>query len=223
MGPRRIAAAALAATFVLAAAATLQAQRGLEPDRFVLEDTIAVEIIGREVVAFALEGSGRLTTRLELDEEVLFHAARGRVAVVLTNLRMLGATPFSASWQEERYRLTEQPLDHASLSQSLALVVTPQRALAFFGTGNWAEQSLGPRERVITTRLGPGVGVVVTQRRALGISTESGGFFETKLRLKEKIESVQALSSIATITTSQRTLIFKGPLGLWVEHDRPLR
>ncbi len=91
------------------------------------------------------------------------------------------------------------------------------------GTGNWTQQSLGPRERVITTRLGPGAGVVVTQRRALGISTETGGFFETKLRLKEEIESVQALSSIATITTSQRTLIFKGPLGLWVEHDRPLR
>ena len=194
----------------------------LEAERLVLEDLCAVEIIDREVVAFDLEGSGRLATRLLLDEEVLFHGSRGRVAVVLTNQRMLGATPVSASWQEERYRLTERPLDYASLSQSLALVVTPVRALAFFGTGSWAEQTLGPRERVITTRLGPAAGVVITQRRALGISTETGGFFETKLRLKEEIETVRAISSIATITTSQRVLIFKGSSGLWVEHDRKL-
>jgi hypothetical protein len=219
---RSIFAAALVGSLVVAASDVAQAQRRAEAERFVLEDAIAVEIIDHEIVAFDLEGSGRLAMRLERNEEVLFYGSRGRVAVVLTTQRMLGATPVSASWQEERYRLTERPLDHAILSQSLALVVTPQRALAFFGTGNWAEQTLGPREYVITSELGPAAGVVVTQRRALGISTETGGFFETKLRLKERIESVRAISSIATITTSQRTLIFKGPSGLWVEHDRKL-
>ena len=42
-------------------------------------------------------------------------------------------------------------------------------------------------------------------------------------RLKEGVESVRATSSIATITTSQRTLVFKGPSGRWSDQNRPLR
>lgn len=211
---------------VLLLASGLSAQGAAQiarPDEVVLEDLIAVQVLGREVVAFDLQGSGQLVERLELDEEVLHTASRGRVALVLTNRRMLGATPRSASWQSERYRLTEQPQEHAWISQSLAVVVTEKRALAFFGTGNWAEARLGPHEELRTTRVGPATAVVITDRRALGISTGTGGFFEVSLRLNEAVESVQALSDVATVTTSQRVLVFKGPSGLWVERSRPLR
>ncbi len=197
--------------------------QSVDPGEVVLEDTIAVEVIGRELVAFDLVGSGQLSERLELEEEVLFTESRGRVAVVGTNHRLLGATPQSSSWRSERYRLSEIPQQSAWISQTLVLVVTGERALAFFGTGNWAEQSIGPRERVVTTRVGPATAVVVTDRRALGISGEHGGFFATELRLNETIESVRALSSIATIVTSQRTLVFKGPSGIWTERSRTLR
>ena len=142
---------------------------------------------------------------------------------MLTTRRLLGATPSSSSWQSKRYRRTERPLDEAWLSQSLAMVVTGERALAFFGTGNWTEVRIGPREQVKITRIGPATAVVVTNRRALGVSGEHGGFFGTELRLGETIESVKAVSSIVTITTSQRTLVFKGPSGRWVERHRTLR
>jgi len=134
---------------------------------------------------------------------------------------MLAATPVSSSWQEERYRLAEIPAEEALLSQGLALLVTSQRALAFFGSGNWAEKSLRPRETLVDARVGPGVGVVITDRRALGISSR-GGFFETGLRPREEIESLKTLANLATIVTSQRTLLFKGALGIWVERRRPL-
>ena len=195
----------------------------LAPGDVVLEDTIAVEVIGRDLVAFDLVGSGQLSERLELEEEVLFTASRGRVAVVLTNRRLLGATPTSSSWRAERYRLSETPQRSAWISQTLVLVVTGERALAFYGSGNWAEQSIGPREQVVTARVGPATAVVVTDRRALGISGEHGGFFATELRLNEVIESVRALSSIATLVTSQRTLVFKAPSGVWAERERTLR
>jgi hypothetical protein len=208
--------------FLLFAATPAHAQRNLAGE-LVLEDSIAVEIIDRDILAFDLEGSGRLLERLELGEEVLFTGSRGRVAVVLTDRRMLGATPRSGSWRAERYRLSELPQEAAWISQSLALVITGERALAFFGTGHWVEQSIGPREAIVTTRIGPAAGVVVTDRRALGISSDTGGFFETKLRLNEDIESVKALASIVTITTSQRILLFKGPSGTWIEHKRKLR
>lgn len=223
-GPRTVRATSLALVISVGMmiSSLSVAQAPLSADEVVLEDTIAVELIGREVVAFDLEGSGRLIERLELDEEVLFTGSRGRVAVVLTNRRALASTPTSSSWQTERYHLAETPPDYALLSQGLALVVTHKRALAFFGSGNWAEKSLGPRERFLDARVGPGVAVVVTDRRGLGISS-TGGFFETKLRVNEVVESVRAVSSIATILTSQRTLLFKGPISRWIEHRRPLR
>ncbi len=193
------------------------------PGEVVLEDSIAVEVLGRDLVAFDLLGTGQLSERLELDEEVLFTASRGRVALVLTTRRMLAATPDSSSWRSERYRITERPQESAWISQTLAMVVTGERVLAFFGRGNWAEESFGPREEVSFARIGPATAVVVTGRRALGVSGERGGFFEIELRLNETIESVKAVSSIATVTTSQRTLLFKGPSGRWTERARTLR
>jgi hypothetical protein len=198
------------------------AQRGHSGADVVLQDAIAVELVGRELVAFDLEGSGRLVERLEIGEELIFSEARGRVAVALTTHRMLAATPESSSWRAERYRVSENAVSEAEVSQQLALVVTSQRALAFF-SGRWAEESFGPRETLVTTRVGPGAGVVITDRRALGVSAGVGGFFETKLRVREDIESVNAVSSLVTITTSERTLLFKGTSARWVEHRRTLR
>ncbi len=65
-----------------------------------------------------------------------------------------------------------------------------------------------------------GAAVIVTDRRALGLSSDTGGFFETRLQIREQIESVRTLSSIATITTSQRTLLFRGPSGRWTSEER---
>ena len=212
----------VAALVFVFAGAPLHAQHLLSPDQVVLEDVISVELVGRELVAFDLVGSGRLVERLEIGEEVLSTRARGRIALALTTRRMLAAAPTSGSWQAERYRISERPSEEADLSQGVALVVTSQRALAFFGSG-WTEQSIGPRELLRTTQVGPGAGVVVTDRRALGVSAQAGGFFETKLRIGEDIQSVNAIASIVTLTTSKRVLVFKGASGRWVEHSRTLR
>jgi hypothetical protein len=203
------------------AAAQADAQAVL--DQVVLEDAIAVEILDRNVVAFDLQGSGRLKFRLDLDEQVLWSGARGQIAIVLTSRRLLGATPRSAAWQVERYRLNETPPPAAQLSQRLAVAVTSQRVLGFFGNGTWTEIRLGLREIVVDTQVGPGTAVVVTNRRALGLSSSSGGFFETGLQIREEIASVRTLSSIATITTSHRTLVFKGPSGRWTSEKRSPR
>jgi hypothetical protein len=192
------------------------------PNEVVLEDSIAVEILDRTVVAFDLQGSGRLSLRLELDEEVLWYSARGRVAIVLTSRRLLGAAPGSSAWREERYRLNETPASTAQLSSRLAIAITPQRVLGFFGR-TWAEVDLGIREDIVDQQVGPGTAVVVTNRRALGLSSDSGGFFETRLQIRERIESVRTLASIATLTTSERLLVFKGPSGIWSSEERSPR
>ena len=212
----------LGVCLALAVATGAPAQNLPLRDEVVLEDAITVQLVGRELVAFDLEGSGRLVERLEIDEQLLYSGARGRVAVALTDRRALAASPESSSWRVERYRVSEAPSEYADLSQGLAIVVTGQRALAFVG-GSWAEEGLGPREAILRTRAGSGAGVVLTDRRALGVSARAGGFFEQKLRVSEEIEDVDAVSNIVTITTSERTLLFKAPTARWVEHKRPLR
>ena len=65
--------------------------------------------------------------------------------------------------------------------------------------------------------------VVVTDRRALGLSPVSSGFFQVKLNLHEGIEKVTARANLATVTTDRRILIFRGPTGSWEERLRSLR
>jgi hypothetical protein len=76
---------------------------------------------------------------------------------------------------------------------------------------------------VIDTRVSANLAVVVTDRRALGLSPFAGGFFETSLRLGESVESFEASSDVATLTTSERLLIFRGPTGSWSERHLELR
>jgi hypothetical protein len=59
--------------------------------------------------------------------------------------------------------------------------------------------------------------VIVTDRRALGVSPFVGGLFERKLRLEEAIEAVAATGNFATVRTSRRILTFQALTGAWVE------
>ena len=64
------------------------------------------------------------------------------------------------------------------LGDRVALVVTEQRVLGFDGgSRNLVERRLGPREQVLRTEVAANVAVVVTDRRALGLSPFAGGFF----------------------------------------------
>jgi hypothetical protein len=61
------------------------------------------------------------------------------------------------------------------------------------------------------------VAVVVTDRRALGLSPFAGGFFEVKLDLGDPVKEVAAHANLVTLTTDHRLLIFRAPTGSWEE------
>jgi len=206
---------------VLALAHPSAAQR-VGPDDVDLADVLEVQLLGRDLHAYDGVGSGRMTTRLELGEKVLFQHSSGRIGIVLTDRRALGVAAGSG-WREERYRFSESRSDSGVLGDRVAVVMTSQRVLAFnalFGT--WVEVSLGPGEDVLETRVGPSTAVVVTDRRALGMSPNTGGFVETDMRIHERLERISTRSGVATVTTSQRVLIFQGTNARWVEEDRKI-
>jgi hypothetical protein len=90
------------------------------------------------------------------------------------------------------------------------------------GSGNLAEISLGVREQVVVARVGENVGVVVTDRRALGLSPFLGGFFSTALTLGDQVEAVSAESNLATMTIGRRLLNIRATTGSWEERTRKL-
>ena len=79
------------------------------------------------------------------------------------------------------------------------------------------------RERVLATAVGRNVAVIVTDRRALGLSPSVGGFFDTPIQLGETVERIVAESNLATVTTARRLLIFRTPTGSWEIRLRNLR
>ena len=195
------------------------AQVRLLPDEVQIVDVIAIERDGRDIFAFdALTGS-RSRIRMELGETMLFERSRGRVGLVLTDRRALGVAS-GVGWQELRYRLQEVVPEIGLVEDRLALVVTNRRALGFIGRGSWVEERFSPYEVVSALRIGVAVGVVITNRRALGLAPDFARFVETDIQLKEKLESVVARDTQGTIRTNRRILVFSAPRGFWSEQDR---
>lgn len=183
-----------------------------------LADLLELVILKRELLAIDAESGGQTTQKLELGERVVWSASRGRVAVVLTDRRILAIGTRNASWQSERYRASEIPPSAAVLGDRVALILTNLRVLGFDGgSGNLIERTIGPHESILSSGVGENVVVVATDRRALGLSPFNGGFFETRLRLGEDLQSVSVLANHATLATSRRLLTFRASTGTWEE------
>ena len=90
--------------------------------------------------------------------------------------------------------------------------------LGFLGTvGRFVQTRLGPQEDLRAVQVGANVAVLVTNREAIGLSPEAGGFFAIRLQVKERIAEVSARSNLATVQTNQRVLVFRAPTGTWAE------
>jgi hypothetical protein len=185
---------------------------------------LEVQVIGRQLMAIDSETGGELPLRLEREESVLYTRSQGRVGVVVTDRRLLAAATGSGSWQEARYRKGESAPAEIELGDRVALAMMRTRAVGFDGgSRNIVESTIGPREIVLDTAVGPNVVMVVTDRRALGLSPYRGGFFDVRLRVGEAFHSVKAFANHATLQTSQRLLIFRSPDASWEEKRLPVR
>jgi hypothetical protein len=197
------------------------AELGLLPDEVERIDVITVERDGRDLFAFDALTGRRSTIRLELGEEVRFERSRGRVGLVLTDRRALGVAT-GVGWQEMRYRLQEKAAETGLVEDRLAVVVTGRRALGFLGVGVWVEERFTPHESVEALRVGSAVGIVITNRRALGLAPDVEHFVETAIQLKEELESVSARDTQGTLRTNRRILVFSAPRAFWSEQSRQI-
>jgi hypothetical protein len=192
--------------------------RGVE-----IEDRLDVLRVDRRLLAVSADSGGILEVKLRPDEKLQFLESQGVVGVAASNERLLGATTRSSSWQEVRLRVRERkvPIERAYLGDRLALVPLQRRLLALTrGSGIWTELKLLPGETPVRVEVASGVGVCLTERRAIGVSSEGGGFSEVSLTPREKIESVSLKDQSATVQTLYRVLVFRTAEAGWTEIRR---
>ena len=210
---------ALSLLALLLVAPAAKAQVPLFVDEVERVDVIAIERDGRELYAFDALTGRRSTIRLAVGEDVSFIQARGRVGVVVTDQRVLGVGA-GTSWIEERFRLQEVAPVTALVEDRIGMVATSRRVLAFAGTAGWVEETLSPNEQPTALRVGSGVAVVMTNRRALGISPTLGRFVPEALRIHEELESLTTQDTLVSARTDRRILVFSAPRARWTEQKR---
>jgi len=234
--PARVGRTALIATILCALAAPDADARPFHGSRTIIidppsffdlrpiEDQLEIVERGDQLLAIdAWSGSAALV-HLGTTEEVLWSGVRGRVALVITDLRVLAAVPGSGDWREREIGVFESSPIRVVLGDRVALLATDRRVLAFEGlSGSWSESSLGPREEVLLAGAGTNVAVAVTRTRVLGVAAARGGLFEAELGIREEAEALRVHGSFATVTTKLRVLTFRAPDGNWLSTELPFR
>ena len=213
-------AAALAALFLwaqgLPALSRAQTDRGVE-----IEDRIDVLRVDRRLLAVSADSGSVLEEKLRLDERLVLLESDGVVGVAATDKRLLGITTRSGSWQEVQLRIGESAPARIHLADRLALVVLDRRLLALTqGGGIWTELELFAGELPVQIEVASEVGICVTGRRAIAISSEGTGFVEVPLTPREEVESVSVKDQSVTLRTLYRVLVFRGGFPRWLELRR---
>jgi hypothetical protein len=189
-----------------------------EPRGVPLEDRLQLFVLSHAIVAIDARSGGQREEKLELGEQVTLRRSDGRIAVALTDRRLLAVAAGSAAFQEARLARGERLVAEPSLGDRVALFVTNRRLVGFDGgSGNLVETRLGPREQVVALAVGNSVAIAATGRRALGLSPFRGGFFEVRLRLEEGAPALEASGEVATLATEERLLTFRAASGSWEE------
>lgn len=179
-----------------------------------VESSVSVRVLDRDFVAIDAGTPDTRLLPLESGERVLSYGARGRVGIGVTNRRLVGYT-VSGGWTERRLRFEEATPSRAEMGMDIALFLTSHRAIGF--DGHWRESHFGALEEPLQSDVGAGSLVVVTNLRALALTSASGGFRGVEIREGEQVENVYALQTSAEVHTSERSLLFSGT---WTELPR---
>ena len=184
-------------------------------------DTVGVFEVHRELIA-TRDGRTSLRIRLENHEDVVWRGARGGVAAVITDRRVLMVSETSAGWSEVRILNDEGP-PVARLGGRIAFVTTERRLIWLPAKGSFQVMRLGAGERVLHSGAGENLAIAVTNRRAIGMSGRLGVSSQEGIQARERFRSLQLLDGTGAVETSRRLLVFSGSGGRWSADRLPLR
>jgi hypothetical protein len=182
-----------------------------------IEDLVYIEQADRKIIAIR---DGILATPFELrsKEEVLWLDSDGYIGALLTNERFIAISLSSPGWLETPLRSKEAYDGSPILSPTLALLVTKERVIRFDAISHrFIEQSLRLDEEFVAAEANDYVAVVISSRRALGLSSGVSGFREIRFRTSETFQSLKTTPQVVTLRTSWRVLTFGASSPSWSE------
>jgi len=157
-------------------------------------------------------------------EKVLWSGARGKVAIVVTDRRLLGITTAHGSWRALRFKIHESEPHAILLGDRVALVLTSMRAIGLSSGGKgFAESLIGTTESPYDVVVGDNVAAFITDRRVVGLSGFFPHFAERQIGVHEDVEFTSTLPNFVSIATHQRMLVFRGTTGAWQAERVSLR
>ena len=211
-----------ASVVLLLLARPLKSEDDVEDKDIYIEDLVAIQQIGREVIAIR-DGRNPVPYKLRLAEKVLWKDSKGALGAVLTNSRFLTISVTSKGWHEISLNLHEADEASALLSPYIALLVTAKRVFGFdYMSKLFVEHWLQIDQEFVATNVNMHVAVVVSTRKALGFGMGCKTFAEIPIRVHEKFDSLETKSRLGTVLTTNRILIFHARDCLWTEIDRPI-
>lgn len=190
-----------------------------------LLDMIDVVVRRREVIAIdPARSGGTRRAALHVGEKVLWSGARGRVALVVTDRRLLGITTGNTGWQEVRLKVHESEPRAIAMGDRVLVVLTSLRALGLSAVGGgFTESLIGTTESPREVVAGENVAAVITDRRVVGLSGFFPGFAQTLIGVHEDVEFASTLPNFVSIGTESRMLVFRGTTGAWSAERVSLR
>ncbi|TFH25464.1 MAG: hypothetical protein E4H03_00650 [Myxococcales bacterium] len=180
-------------------------------------DLIDVIVHRREVIAVDPSAAGGTRRApLMVGEKVLWSGARGKVALVVTDRRLLGITTAHGGWRALRFKVHESEPKAILLGDRVALVLTGMRAIGLSSAGKgFAESLIGTTESPYDVVVGDNVAAFITDRRVVALSGFFPHFAEQQIGVHEDVEFTSTLPNFVSVGTRERMLVFRGTTGAW--------
>lgn len=167
----------------------------------------------------AIDGTRLRTFPLMRNEKVLWIGTADRLAVAVTDNRLIAITTQWKEWQTRRFGVHESLPTTVLAGDDFVLAVTDDRVLSISDHGaSFVEKQLGPYEQVADIVIGDRVGLVLTDRRAIGFSGRHASLVDEPVGIHEELFRARSSFDFATVVTSKRLLFFDAPSGSWQSH-----
>ncbi len=192
---------------------------------FVADHAAAENVITDQVAITSIQGklfgltSGEGISRefLSSGEEVLVIEAKGVTGFVQTSIRLLGFSGRLNRWVDLTLPTGEQIIKWKVTSRMI--VVQGREAAYGFQSdrGRWKREPWGAGESMRNSAVKADIAVIVTNRRALGFSAFTGGFFPQDLPLDNEIQKIQINDNVVILHLSDFMLVFRAGLAIWAQ------
>ena len=182
----------------------------------VITDQVAITS-GQGKLFGLTSGEGIAREILSSGEDVLVIEAKGVTGFVQTTIRLLGFSGRLNRWVDLNLPTGEQIIKWKVTSRMI--VVQGLEAVYGFQSdrGRWKREPWGAGESLQHSAVKGDIAVMVTNRRALGFSAFTGGFFPQDLPAGNQIQEIEINDNVVILHLNGFMLVFRSGLAIWAQ------